>query len=56
MCQFLLNKFPLTFQVKMESLVDIRKKYRKVMIPDEARMFWEAQYSAAEILCVHAYW
>ncbi|XP_071789882.1 protein strawberry notch homolog 1-like [Asterias amurensis] len=43
-------------QVKMESLVDIRKKYRKVMIPDEARMFWEAQYSAAEILCVHAYW
>ncbi|XP_038054684.1 protein strawberry notch homolog 1-like [Patiria miniata] len=43
-------------QGKMESLADVRKKYRKVTMPDEAQGAWEAQYSAAEILCSHAYW
>ncbi|XP_022110300.1 protein strawberry notch homolog 1-like isoform X2 [Acanthaster planci] len=42
-------------QGKMESLSDLSKKYHKVL-PDGAQVAWEAQYSAAEILCSHAYW
>ncbi|XP_072044664.1 protein strawberry notch homolog 1-like isoform X2 [Amphiura filiformis] len=43
-------------QLRMETLPNIRRKYRKVNIPDEAQGHWQMQYMAAETQCTHAYW
>ena len=43
-------------QLRMETLPNIRRKYRKVNIPEEAQKHWQSQYMAAETQCTHAYW
>ncbi|CAG9791173.1 unnamed protein product, partial [Diatraea saccharalis] len=42
-------------QLKLESLAEIEKKYRRVE-SDEAEKWWKAQYQASLRVCSHAYW
>ncbi len=43
------------FQLRPESLDEIRQKYRKVL-PDTAQPYWQDQYYASVDTCSHAYW
>ncbi|XP_077867871.1 protein strawberry notch homolog 1-like [Saccoglossus kowalevskii] len=42
-------------QLKLETLDEIRKKYKKISV-DDAKGVWVTQYSAAETQCCHAFW
>ncbi|KAJ8712674.1 hypothetical protein PYW08_007978 [Mythimna loreyi] len=42
-------------QLRLESLAEIEKKYRKVE-SSEAESWWRAQYNASQRVCSHAYW
>ncbi|XP_035448097.1 protein strawberry notch isoform X1 [Spodoptera frugiperda] len=42
-------------QLKLESLAEIEKKYRRVE-SGEAESWWRAQYTASQRVCSHAYW
>ncbi|XP_075983440.1 protein strawberry notch isoform X2 [Anticarsia gemmatalis] len=42
-------------QIRLESLAEIEKKYRKVESKD-AESWWRAQYTASQRVCSHAYW
>lgn len=42
-------------QLRLESLAEIEKKYRKVDA-DEAESWWRAQHAASLRVCSHAYW
>ncbi|KAJ2940231.1 hypothetical protein O0L34_g11799 [Tuta absoluta] len=42
-------------QVRLESLAEIEKKYKKVS-NEEAETSWRAQYAASTRVCSHAYW
>lgn len=42
-------------QLRLESLAEIEKKYRKVE-STEAESWWRAQYQASRSVCSHAYW
>lgn len=42
-------------QLRLESLAEIEKKYRKVE-SSEAESWWRAQYTASQRVCSHAYW
>ncbi|XP_068623417.1 protein strawberry notch-like isoform X2 [Battus philenor] len=42
-------------QLRLESLAEIEKKYKKVS-NEEAEAAWKAQYSASLRVCSHAYW
>ncbi|CAG9558910.1 unnamed protein product [Danaus chrysippus] len=42
-------------QLRLESLTEIEKKYRKVT-PEEAEAAWRAQHGASLRVCAHAYW
>ncbi|XP_059054768.1 protein strawberry notch [Achroia grisella] len=42
-------------QLRLESLAEIEKKYKKVE-SGEAESWWRAQYSASVRVCSHAYW
>lgn len=42
-------------QVRLESLADLEKKYRKVE-SSEADIHWVKQYDASVNTCSHAYW
>ncbi|KAH9640372.1 hypothetical protein HF086_003058 [Spodoptera exigua] len=42
-------------QLKLESLAEIEKKYRRVE-SSEAESWWRAQYTASQRVCSHAYW
>ncbi|XP_037076560.1 protein strawberry notch homolog 1-like [Pollicipes pollicipes] len=42
-------------QIRMETLAEIKKKYKRVQ-PDEAERHWQEQYDASVTTCSHAYW
>lgn len=42
-------------QVRQESLVELKSKYKKVT-PDEAQPHWQEQYESSETTCSHVYW
>jgi hypothetical protein len=42
-------------QVRMESLAELKKKYKKV-VADEAEEPWRQQFKSSSTKCSHAYW
>uniref|UniRef100_A0A8C5LW43 Protein strawberry notch homolog 1 n=1 Tax=Leptobrachium leishanense TaxID=445787 RepID=A0A8C5LW43_9ANUR len=42
-------------QLKLETLSDLKKKYKKV-ISDDACAHWKEQYNSSADICTHAYW
>ncbi|KAM4707846.1 protein strawberry notch homolog 1 isoform 2-T2 [Discoglossus pictus] len=42
-------------QLKLETLVDLKKKYKKV-VSDDAVSHWKEQYISSADICTHAYW
>ena len=42
-------------QVKLESLSELKKKYKKVQA-DEAEPHWNHQFTSSLTKCSHAYW
>ncbi|XP_072310428.1 protein strawberry notch homolog 1 [Eucyclogobius newberryi] len=42
-------------QLKLESYVEIKKKFKKVL-SDEAKEHWTDQYKSSAQICSHAYW
>ncbi|XP_063310375.1 protein strawberry notch homolog 1 [Pelobates fuscus] len=42
-------------QLKLETLSDLKKKYKKV-ISDDAFAHWKEQYISSADICTHAYW
>ncbi|KAM8962284.1 protein strawberry notch homolog 1 isoform 2-T2 [Pelodytes ibericus] len=42
-------------QLKLETLSDLRKKYKKVT-SDDAFAHWKEQYTSSAEICTHAYW
>ena len=40
---------------KMESLTEIKKKYKRIT-PDDAEDLWEEQYEQSADICTHSYW
>ncbi|XP_068430874.1 protein strawberry notch homolog 1 isoform X2 [Clinocottus analis] len=42
-------------QVKLETYIDIKKKFKKVL-SDDAKQHWIDQYKSSANICSHAYW
>ncbi|XP_077318040.1 protein strawberry notch homolog 1 isoform X3 [Lithobates pipiens] len=52
---FLLHRPNTGKQLKLETLSDLRKKYKKVP-SDDAYAHWKEQYTSSADICTHAYW
>ncbi|KAF0300637.1 Protein strawberry notch [Amphibalanus amphitrite] len=44
-----------TINIRMETLAEIKKKYKRVQ-PAEAERHWQEQFEASVATCSHAYW
>ncbi|MEE6504128.1 hypothetical protein FKM82_005070 [Ascaphus truei] len=42
-------------QLKLETLADLKKKYKKV-VSEDAVSHWREQYTSSAVICTHAYW